>query len=350
MQAIAPLVLDETGFNTLKADQENLVINDVFLRQLKELFYIDNTQFIGMPKPEASATKDFATYIEEKKDDFNYVYYPWLNLVVKTIKKEGYFKLKTNRNQDLITAEEQVKLRNYKIAVLGMSVGSNIAFILTQSGISNKIALADFDELDTTNLNRIIAGLHQVGVNKTIIAARHIYEDNPYAKVTALEKGIDTPTLEKMLSNKEVDCLIEEIDDVRMKIETRKLALKYKVPVIMITDNGDGVILHIERYDLGYDKIFEKDEAYWQERLKGEMSKELAGDIIINDIVGGFQLVDPKMIASVGRVMKKELVSWSQLGSAAILGGVITNWAVKEIVINNNKTLFVREHINMPKF
>ena len=35
--------------------------------------------------------------------------------------------------------------------------------------------------------------------------------------------------------------------------------MKYKIPVIMITDNGDGVVLHVERYDLGHNKIFDKD-------------------------------------------------------------------------------------------
>lgn len=349
-QVITPQIITEAEFLTLKANKSDLIFTDALDRQIKELFYIDNTQFIGMPKPEAYATNDFATYEKNKKDDFNYVYYPWLNTVVKTVKKDDYFKLKTNRNQDLITAEEQAKLRDYKLAVLGMSVGSNIAFVITQAGISNKITLADFDELDTTNLNRIIAGLHQVGVNKTTIATRHIYEDNPYAEVKALPDGIDTGTLEELLRNKEIDAIIEEIDDIKMKIETRKLALKYKVPVIMITDNGDGVVLHIERYDLGYDKVFEKDEDYWVEKLEGEFTKEKAGSIIINDIVGGMDKVDPKMIASVGRVMKKELVSWSQLGSAAILGGVIANWAVKEIVCGNNKTFFVREYINLPKF
>ncbi len=349
-QALAPQILTETEFNNLKTSQANLAVNDAFDRQLKELFYIDNHQFIGRPKPEAYATPEFTAYIEAKKNDCNYVYYPWLNTVVKTVKKDDYLKLKTNRNQDLITAEEQAKLRDYKIGVFGMSVGSNIAFVLTQAGISNKIVIADFDELDTTNLNRILAGLHQVGINKTVIAAHRIYEDNPYAEVTTLDKGVDIANLEKLLADKELDCIIEEIDDVAMKIETRKLAIKYKVPVIMITDNGDGVVLHIERYDLGYDKIFEKDEAYWQNRIQGAMTKELAGDIIINDIVGGIQQVDPKMVASVGRVMKRELVSWTQLGSAAILAGVIANWAIKEIVCGQNKTFFVREYINLPKF
>lgn len=350
-QEVKPTIFkDEAQLALLKEKFINFQYIDAFERQLKELFFIDNKQYIGTDKETAYQTDDFKKYCESKKDDFNYIFYPWNQTIVKCAKINDFLTLKTNRNQDLITSAEQEILRNFKIGVFGMSVGSNIAYVLTQAGISNKIAVADFDELDTTNLNRILAGTHQIGLNKTLIAARRIYEDNPYAEVTTFDKGINVENLEKLLANKEIDCIIEEIDEMTMKIETRKLALKYKVPVVMITDNGDGVVLHIERYDLGYDKIFEKDEAYWQQKLSGPMGKELAGDIIINDIVGGIHQVDPKMIASVGRVMKKELVSWSQLGSAAILGGVVATYAIKQIAVGDNRTFFVREYVLMPKF
>jgi len=218
-----------------------------------------------------------------------------------------------------------------------MSVGSNIAFVLTQAGISNNITLADFDELDTTNLNRILAGVHQIGVNKTIVASRRIYEDNPYADVNIFPEGITNENLEELLKENKLDCIVEEIDDVKMKIQTRILALKYKIPVVMITDNGDGVVLHVERYDLGHDKIFHKDASSWEDKIKGEITKEMAGNIIMHDFVGGPQNVDPYMLKSVPRVFKKELVSWSQLGSAAILGGVVTTIAIKRIALGTSK-------------
>lgn len=322
---------------------------DAFSRQLRELFIIDNHQYIGEDKAKVFATDDFKKYSEQKKDDFVWVHYPWNNQTVKCVKADDYFRLKTNRNQDLITAEEQAKLHNAKLAVLGMSVGSNIAFVATQAGIGQEIILADFDELDATNLNRILAGVHQIGLNKTIIASRRIYEDNPFAAVTALPEGVNEENLKKLLAAGAISHIVEEIDDIKMKIVVRRLAREYKIPVVMITDNGDGVVLHVERYDLGYDKIFDKDDAYWQEKLKAPMTKELAGNIIINDIVGGIEKVDKKMVASVQRVLKKELVSWSQLGSAAILGGVAATVALKRIILGESKVLTVREYIHIPE-
>lgn len=322
---------------------------DAFLRQVKELFFIEKHQFIGIPEKEAFASKEFKAYEESKKNDFAHVFYPWNGHLVKCVNADDYFSLKTNRNQDLITAKEQEKLYDYKVAVLGMSVGSNIAFVLTQAGISREIYLADFDELDTTNLNRILAGVHQVGLNKSVVAARRIYEDNPFAKVTLFQEGINSENLEELLRNKKVNCIVEEIDNIPFKIEARKLALKYKVPIVMITDNGDGVVLHIERYDLGHDKIFHESPEFWDDKFKGKVDKQLAGKIIIENIVGGADKVDPKMIASVQRVFKKELVSWSQLGSAAILGGVAATVAIKKIALGESKKKDVREYIFMPE-
>ncbi|MBU0570251.1 ThiF family adenylyltransferase, partial [Patescibacteria group bacterium] len=225
----------------------------------------------------------------------------------------------------------------------GMSVGSSIAYVITQAGISKEITIADFDELDTTNLNRIFAGVHQVGLNKSVIAARKIYEDNPYANVRVLKKGITRNLLEKLLKARKIDCIVEEIDDMVMKIEIRKLARKYRVPVLMITDNGDWAVLTIERYDLGYKKIFEKDFDYWNRKARSCKTPKDFADIVVNDIVGGPDNVDPRMLKSVDKVLKKNFVSWPQLGTSAQLGAVAITVAIKKIVRKEDKKLFRRE-------
>jgi hypothetical protein len=348
MNKINPsFVTKEESDVLLQSDHVTFV--DAFSFQMKELYIINNPTLNGPEKDKEFETDAFKKFVSEKEEEVQYVYFPWNHTVIKLVGKDDYYELKTNRNRDLITAEEQEILYNKKVAVLGMSVGSNIAFVLTQSGISRDITVADFDELDTTNLNRIIAGIHEVGQNKTTVAAHHIYEDNPYANVKTMPDGVTNENLEELLKDG-LDLIIEEIDDVGMKIETRKLAMKYKVPVVMVTDNGDGIILHIERYDLGYTKILHQDMEYWEkigkEIAENGMTKELGGKIIIEAVVGGPQFVDPNMMASVQRVLKQELVSWSQLGSAAILGGVYATFAVKQILLGKDTQEEVRLHIH----
>lgn len=303
---------------------------DAFENQLKELFFIKNTSFIGVSDEKVFTSKEFRAFQDSNRENFVYVYYPWNAHLIKTVPKRDYLTLKTNRNQDLITEREQKVLENFSVAVLGLSVGSNVALTLTQSGISNSITLADFDELDTTNLNRIIGGVHQVGTPKIEVSSQKIYEDNPFAIITKLREGVTSKNLRPLLEKQQIQCLIDEIDDIGFKIKLRLLAHKYKIPVLMITDNGDGIVLHIERYDLGHAKIFGKDLSCWKEKNLNNLTKKEAGKIIIDDIVGGPQNVDPKMLKSVERVMKKELVSWSQLGSAAILGSVVATIFLKK--------------------
>jgi molybdopterin/thiamine biosynthesis adenylyltransferase len=338
---------DESIVKKMLLDDHHLVYIDVFSHQLKELFIINNPIYSGEKKEEGYKTNDYTDFCNKYSMNYIFVHFPWNNSIIKTVKKNDYLKLKTNRNQDLITAEEQSKLSNCKIAVFGMSVGSNIALALTQAGISNEIIIADFDLLDTTNLNRIIAGSHQIGLNKCTIAARHIYEDNPFALVTSLENGVNEENLNNLLENKQIDIIVEEVDNLAVKIMTRKLAFKYKIPVIMVTDNGDGVMLHIERYDLGYDKIFNKPFEYWDALFQEKPTMEEMGKVIVGDVLGGPQNVSSRVFASVKRIIDHELVSWAQLGSAALLGGVVTTIAIKHIVNGQNTSHYVEKNIQI---
>lgn len=340
-----PVILSETEAKKL-IKQKHINFVDAFSSQLEELFEIENTEYVQSAGGDAYKTKEFSNFLKKTKDKYLYVFYPWNSSLVKTVKKDVYLKLKTNRNKDLITEKEQEILRNARVGIFGMSVGSNIAFVLTQAGISNDITISDFDILSTTNLNRIFAGSHQIGLEKCVIAAQRIYEDNPFAKVGVLPKGVKKQDIEKLLKQKKLDLIVDEIDNVNIKIDLRMLAQKYKVPVVMVTDNGDGVVLHIERYDLAHKKIFGKEVSYFQDFLSAGISKEKISELIISDIVGGIDKVDKRMHASVARVIKKELVSWPQLGSAAVLAGVVATYAIKQIILGYDKRIDVRGHIS----
>jgi molybdopterin/thiamine biosynthesis adenylyltransferase len=341
-----PEFLSQQQVEEIKKRKETHYV-DAHQHQIKELFIIDHPQYSGDKKQEGFASELFAEYLQKQQANFVHVYFPWNYTVVKTMPEEEYFRMKTNRNQDLITFEEQQKLTKLRVGVFGMSVGSNIALVLTQAGISREIVIADFDELDTTNLNRIVAGVHQVGLNKTIVAARKIYEDNPFAKVIALQEGLTKDNLEALLKEDKLDIIVEEVDSLPVKIHTRELALKYKKPVIMITDNGDGVVLHIERYDLGYDKVFNKPFEYWTQMFSSKPTMEQIGKMIVGDILGGPQNVPPRVFQSVERIIKKELVSWAQLGSAALMGGVVATVAVKRIALGEHHDAYVEKNIQI---
>ena len=51
------------------------------------------------------------------------------------------------------------------------------------------------------------------------------------------------------------------------------------------------------------------------------------------------------MRLSLKRTLAREQVSWSQLGSAAILGGVVATVAVKKILLKEDTRLYVVKYV-----
>lgn len=227
--------------------------HDVYAAQLGELFEITHADLLF--------TEDFAaareTFVKKKLEEGktrlagNWIYFPWSGTFVHTLNEEDYFLVRTNRNRNLITAEEQRKLFNSTVGVIGLSVGSNVAAALAYSGIANTMKVVEFDLLETSNLNRIRARIDHIGMPKIALLAEQVYEVNPYADLHFFADGITKETLDSFVAKPPVPQLIFEIiDSFEMKIHLRQLARKERIPVIMVTNLGDSVIIDVERYDL----------------------------------------------------------------------------------------------------
>src|SRR5690606_16542701 len=112
-----------------------------------------------------------------------YWFYPWSRRIVHLLPENEYRELRCSANRNRITEREQERLRKLCIGVVGLSVGHSTALTLAQEEIGGEYRLADFDTLEPSNLNRLRAGVHELGLTKAVITARAIYEINPYARV-----------------------------------------------------------------------------------------------------------------------------------------------------------------------
>ena len=160
--------------------------------------------------------------------------------------QEQFEELRTIRNRDLITSEEQSTLSEFSAACFGMSVGSAGALALAISGISRRIKLIDGAVISGSNLNRILTGVASVGKNKCEVIGRQIYEMNPYSEVEYYDK-VTKDNIGSILEG--MDVAIDEIDDIEMKVRIRVEARKLRIPVVMATELGDTFMLDIERFD-----------------------------------------------------------------------------------------------------
>ncbi len=146
--------------------------HDTIHMQLVELLACRNP---SMSKKEILDAGLVETHLGERDKTLDtygvWVYYPWKNQVVHILDEDEFIEVRTNRNKYKITDEEQEILRSKKIGIAGLSVGRAVATTLVLERVCGEIRLADFDELELSNLNRIQARLSEMGMNKTVSAA-----------------------------------------------------------------------------------------------------------------------------------------------------------------------------------
>src|SRR5262249_32276544 len=112
--------------------------------------------------------------------------------------------------------------------------------------------LADHDRLSLSNLNRLRAGVDDLGVGKTIVAARELLRIDPWLDLELYSDGVGPENIDEFLTGGgddqgRVDLLVEECDDLRMKLMARERARAHRIPVIM--DTSDRGLLDVERFD-----------------------------------------------------------------------------------------------------
>lgn len=174
-----------------------------------------------------------------------WAYYPWRRAVVAILGPRGYRAVRLDRNRNNITPAEQDRLGALRIGVAGLSVGHVIAHTLAAQGLCGRLRLADFDQLELSNLNRVPASVFDLGVNKACVAARRIAELDPYLPVEVFDAGLSPATVDTFLEG--LDIVIEECDSLDMKAVLREGARARRIPVLMAT--SDRGLVDVERFD-----------------------------------------------------------------------------------------------------
>lgn len=121
------------------------------------------------------------------------------------------------------------RLHNATVMVVGCgAVGSFAIEALARSGIGT-IVIVDFDNVDTTNINRQLFALDStVGRPKVDVATSRIHDINPTTTVRAYNLFWDRDTD----LDEKPDFVIDAIDSVESKIALARWASDRKIPII----------------------------------------------------------------------------------------------------------------------
>lgn len=258
-----------------------------------------------------------------------WVYYPWSERLVHILDEEEFIELRTSRNQYKITAAEQKRLSTKKIGVIGLSVGQSAALTLAIQRVCGEIRIGDFDLLDLSNLNRIRAGVHSIGLPKTTIVAREIAEIDPFLKVSCFDEGITEANIDLfLLENGQIDILVEECDAIDVKVLCRHKARAAGIPVVM--DTSDRGLADIERFDLDPDLPIL--HGLIPDSLSHTTVKQFTGTErmqLVHDILD-FDSLSARMRLSLPEI-GKTITTWPQLAADVVLGGAIVAYICCEI-------------------
>lgn len=279
-------LIDEGGVNQID-DQAEMVARDLFLVNHPDLAHDKNQE------------DEFARGIMAQGESFGrWFYFPWEKRIIRYPSQEDLFAMRTARNKNIITDEEQRKLGSSTIALYGLSVGSSIATGLVQSGVGSTYVIGDFDTITPTNLNRMSATVEDIGSSKVDYVAKVISKTDPYIRQVHDRCGY-TPGSLALLDTYTPDLLIEEVDNLSAKALMRQYASTRHVPLIMATDLGKKSIIDIELHNKERVKPFlgKVSARLYESLLHGEYSA--AQETKAKSQIVGLKNVSTRMVRSV---------------------------------------------------
>ena len=311
----------------------------------EELFKVRNPQFAKRPFKSSSEWKIFVRQIAGNEQ---WIYWPSENVAARMLDEDSYFELRTARNRVLISHEEQSAYRGLKVGIAGLSVGASVVSALALSGGPKMMKIADFDSLEPTNLNRIRAGIPDIGSKKIELAANNVWRIDPFADLKLYPKGLTEANVEDfILGTPRLDVIIDEIDNLALKVALRLVARRERIPVLMATDSGDSVLIDVERFDLEPKrKIFHG--------LAGNLTVGALRNItpkgwirLVEKIIGGPYIL-PRQRAALGQI-GKTLDGASRLGTDGMLTGASISLAVRKLAVGGESLPSGRYMLDMEK-
>lgn len=310
--------------------KEGVEFRDTLNLQIDELCEIENPPLRDKPEEMHLKKEEYRALYSDKGV---FCYLPWRQVCLHILERDLLYILRTARNHHIIGKEEQKRFGKSVIAIAGLSVGSNVARIAALLG-ARRLRIVDKDYIGPSNLNRILCGVQDIGRLKVETIAELLFETDPYLDLFVSSSAINEGTIDQFLGDHDAAAgiIIDEVDDLDAKITLRKAAAKRRVPLLSAVDNGDSVLVDIERYDRDYDidLFFKKLEASG-DLSSAKTAREKA--ISITRFIGPEDL-ETSVLKSILDV-SETLYSWPQLGSTAVLAATAIVYCIRHIIIKD---------------
>lgn len=135
------------------------------------------------------------------------------------------------RQIKIIGEEGQKKLKNARVAVVGIGgLGSIASYYLAAAGVGY-LRLIDFDVVEESNLNRqIIHWTNDIGKPKSESAAMKLLQLNPEIKIDPVNEKIDENNVKNLL--KDIDVIVDGQDNLKTRLIINEFAVNNNIPYV----------------------------------------------------------------------------------------------------------------------
>lgn len=309
---------------------ESVFVHDTIFAQVGEML---KSRFPKKKLKDESLKKAIKDFFEQTNaSEYGmWVYYPWSRRLVHILNEEDFISTRISPNNPKITKNEQAHLRNKIVGVVGLSVGQSISLVLAMERICGEIRIADFDELELANLNRIRTGLFNMGLNKTVVVAREILEIDPYFKIRCFPEGLTRDNMDVFFKGHgNLDLIVDECDSIDIKILLRQKARSMKIPVVM--DMSDRGTIDIERFDLEPERPIMHG---WVDHLDLSKLNNLTNEEKVPYMlpIFGMDTISKRLKASMVEI-GETIHTWPQLATSVAMGGALAADTVRRIFLD----------------
>ncbi len=154
-----------------------------------------------------------------------------LHEIYREALKLGVYPYRYIRNRDILSAAEQLKLAEARVAVVGAGgLGGQVIVLLARLGVGT-LVVADCDQFDETNLNRQALCVGEtLGEPKARAAAEAVASINPGVRVVPHPVRIDAGVIDGILAGSDV--VVDGLDNVPDRLLLQEAANRLGIPMV----------------------------------------------------------------------------------------------------------------------
>jgi len=220
------------------------------------------------------------------------------------ILQAGLLPARYQRNQQMISTAQQLRLLQSKVAVVGCGgLGGYILEELARLGVGAIVAI-DPDVFEEHNLNRqLLSSVRLLGTAKVDAAVERLAEINPAVEVTPVKAAFDREHGAEMLAG--VDLVIDAVDNIPTRLALAALCQQLDLPLVHGAIAGwFGQVVTVCPGEDSLQKLY----GNWTEG-KG-VEAQLGNPSFTPAVVASLQVAEAcKLLLAQGRLMRKTMLS-----------------------------------------